>query len=88
MTQLQYLRRQAKERGLKGYSTLSKFDHQVSFGTQSDFRPCATCGLEALMCLKAAAERRIAYKGDLEIDVATGEVVGCGIESGIKFVKR
>ena len=37
------------------------------------------------LCFRADAGRRIAYDGDLEICVDTGEVVGCGVESGVKF---
>ena len=104
LTQLQDLIKQAKERGFKGYSTLSKLDLQlllagkpvpkkmkknhVSVGIQTDYRPCVNCGLEAMMThlsFKAAAGYRIIYDGDLEIDVATGEVVSCGIESGYKI---
>ena len=50
-----------------------------------NFQPCNACGLEAIMtqlCFKADAGRRIAYDGNLEIDMVTGEVVSCGIESG------
>ena len=65
MTQLKELRKQAKERGIKGYSTLNKGDleltlqgksvpkrlrkNQVSVGTQTDFPVCNDCGLEAYM---------------------------------------
>jgi len=65
MTQLQELRKQAKERGLKGYSTMNFTDlclllagkpvpkklrkNQVSVGTQSDFPPCNDCGLQQLL---------------------------------------
>jgi len=61
MTQLQELRKQAKERGLRGYSTMRKDDlclllagkpvakrlrkNQVSVKTQTDFRVCNDCGL-------------------------------------------
>ena len=70
MTQLQELRRQAKEKALKGYSKMGKFDlqlllagkrvpkklrkNQVSVGTQTDFRMCDACALEAqidIFCL-------------------------------------
>ena len=100
---MQELRKQAKEKGLKGYSTLSKLDlqlllagkpvtkkmkkSQVRVGTQTDFRPCDDCGLEALMthlCFKADAEREIVYDGDMEIDAASGEIVGCGVEGGYR----
>ena len=98
MTQLQDLRKQAKERGLKGYYTLSKFDllagkpvtkkmkkKQVSVGTQTDFRLCNACGLEAIMmhlCFKADVGREISYDygDDLETDAASGEVVGYGVD--------
>jgi hypothetical protein len=59
------LRRQAKEQGLKGYSTLCKDDlellldgkpvpkklrkNQRSVETQTDFPPCNDCGLKAYM---------------------------------------
>ena len=65
MTQLKQLRKQAKERGLKGYTQLKKSDlelllagkrvpkrlrkNQVSIGTQTDFPPCNGCGLKALV---------------------------------------
>ena len=37
------------------------------------------------LSFKADDGRRIAYDGDLEICGDTGEVVGCGIESGYKI---
>ena len=65
MTQLKELRKQAKERGLRGYSTMLKDDlilllqgkpvpkrlrkNQVSAGTQTAFPVCNQCGLEAYM---------------------------------------
>ena len=65
MTQLQELRKQAKERGIKGYSVMNKEDlslalqgkrvpkrlkkNQTSIGTQSDFPICNECGLKALV---------------------------------------
>ena len=67
MTQLklQELRKQAKERGLRGYSTMDRGElflllagkkvpkrlkkNQVSVGTQTDFLPCNDCGLRAYM---------------------------------------
>ena len=64
MTLLKELRKQAKEKGLRGYSTLCKEDlqlalkgkpvpkklkkNQVSFGTQTDFPHCRKCGLEQI----------------------------------------
>ena len=63
-------------------------ENQVSVGIQTDIRPCNVCGLEAIMthlCFKADARRKIAYDGDSEIDVATGDVVGRGVESGCKL---
>jgi len=62
MTQLQELKKMAKERGLKGYSTLNRDDlclllagkpvpkklrkNQVSVETQTDFPICDDCGLQ------------------------------------------
>lgn len=61
MTQLQELKKQAKERGLKRYSKMNVFElqlllsgkripkklrkNQVSVGMQTDFKPCNDCGL-------------------------------------------
>ena len=63
MTQLQELKEKAKEKGLKGYSRMGKFDlqlllagkrvpkklrrNQVSVGTQTEFPVCSDCGLKA-----------------------------------------
>lgn len=63
MSDVKELRRQAKEKGLKGYSKMGKFDlqlllagkrvpkklrrSQVSVGTQTDFPVCNDCGLKA-----------------------------------------
>ena len=102
MTQLQELRKQARERGLKGYSTLSKDNlerllqgmplvkklksNQVSVGTQTDFPPCKDCALtqlirDHLMYKDDARQRRkTTVLDDMEIDVETGEVVGCAVE--------
>ena len=98
MTQLQDLKQKAKERGFRGYSTMNCGElllllagkkvpkrlkkNQVSVGTQTDFRPCNDCGLEAYMThlsFKAAAQERV-HDGDLEVDVMTGEVVGCEVD--------
>ena len=65
MTQLKELRKQAKERGIKGYSTMNKEDlflvlqgkrppkrlkkNQASIGTQTDFPVCNECGLKAIV---------------------------------------
>ena len=62
MTQLQELRKQAKEKGLKGYSTMNINDlqlllagkrvpkklrkNQISVGTQTDFEACQNCALK------------------------------------------
>ena len=62
MTQLKELQKQAKERGIKGYSTMNKGDlelalegkrvpkrlkrNQVSVGTQTDFPICKECALQ------------------------------------------
>ena len=64
MTQLKELRIQAKEQGIKEYSTMNKSDlvltlqgkrvpkrlrkNQVSVLTQTDFPICNMCGLQAL----------------------------------------
>ena len=64
MTQLQELKKQAKEKGFRGCSTMNISElqlllagkkvpkrlrkNQVSVGTQTDFRPCNECGLLAL----------------------------------------
>jgi len=64
MTQLQELRKEAKEKGLKGYSTMRASDlqlllagkrvpkklqkNQVSVETQTGFPLCNECGLKAL----------------------------------------
>lgn len=97
---MEELRKQARDKGLKGYSKMCKADlqlllagkrvpkklrkNQVCVGTQTDFRVCNDCGLEAYMThlsFKAEAEkRRIAYDGDLEIDIDTGEIVGCAVD--------
>ena len=101
MTQLQELKKQAKNLGFKGYSTLNIDElqlllagkpvpkrlrkNQVSVGTQTHFRPCNDCGLEALMthlCFKADVERRIVYDGDLEVDVDSGEILSCEVDYG------
>ena len=74
MTQLQELRKQAKELGIKGYSGMNKEDLslalqgkrvpkrlQTSIGTQSDFPVCNECGLKALvthLSFKADAKDR------------------------------
>ena len=94
MTQLKELRKQAKEKGFRGYSSLCKTDlelllqgkrvpkrlrrNQVSVGCQTDFPICNECGLQRYvthLCFKAEA-RKIAYDGDMEVDVETGEVLG------------
>jgi len=65
MTQLQDLRKQAKEKGLKGYSTMGVADlklllagkpvpkelrkNQVCVGKQTDFPICNECGLQQLV---------------------------------------
>ena len=65
MTQLQDLRKQAKEKGLKGYLTMGVDDlklllagkpvpkklrkNQVSIGTQTDFEMCDECSLKRLV---------------------------------------
>ena len=58
--------------------------NQVSIGTQTDFPVCKDCGLEAYimhLSFKAAADqRKIAYDDILEIDVETGEIVGCDVD--------
>ena len=61
--------------------------NQVSVETQTDFPPCNECGLLALtthLCFKAAAERRVIYDGDEEINAETGEVLGYAIEGDYK----
>ena len=76
MTQLKELRKESKERGLKGYSTLCKTDlelllagkpipkrlrkNQVSIGTQTDFPICHTCGLQAYAT-------HLCFKADAEL---------------------
>ena len=65
MTQLQELRKKAKEKGLKGYSSMCKSDlflllegkripkrlkkNQKCKETQTDFPICYDCGLKAVM---------------------------------------
>ena len=79
----------AKEQGLKGYSGLKKFDlqcllkkkNQVSIETQTDFEKCLECYTSILRYrAKLQLKRRVAYDGDLEIDVDSGEVIGCSVD--------
>ena len=53
--------------------------NQVSVGTQMDFPVCSECRVKALVThlkFKADAEmRKVAYDGDMKIDVETGEVL-------------
>ena len=75
MTKLQDLRKEAKERGLKGYSTMGVADlqlllagkqvpkklrkNQVCVGTQTDFPPCHDCGIKAIAT-------QLSFKADTE----------------------
>jgi len=87
---------EAKERRLKGYSTMGIGDlqlllaekrapkklrkNQVSVGTH--FPPCNACRLEALATHLSfkAKQRKIIYDGDLEFDAEIGELLGCDYE--------
>ena len=69
------MRKQAKERGIKGYSVMKKEDlslalqgkrvpkrlkkNQTSIGSQSDFPVCNECGLKALVT-------HLCFKADAE----------------------
>ena len=96
MTQLKELKRQAKERGIKGYSVLKKDElilalqgkpvpkrlrkNQVSVGTQTDFPICNEC-------FKADAERRqnkVINDGDMIVDAETGEVLEYDVDYGFR----
>ena len=60
----------------KPVSKKMKKNH-ISVESQTDFRPCDDCGLGALMthlCFKA--DMTIVYDGDMEIDAASGKIVG------------
>ena len=57
--------------------------NQVSVGTQTDFPICNECGLRRFvthLCFKADAQRKLAYVDGMEIDVETGEVLGCEVD--------
>ena len=85
MTQLQELRKQAKERGIKGYSVMNKEDlslalqgkrvpkrlkkNQTSIGTQSDFSVCNECGLKALVT-------HLSFKADAKDRLPVGRAKG------------
>ena len=93
MTQLklQELRKQAKERGLRGYSTMDRGElglllvgkkvpkrlkkNQVSVGTQTDFPPCNDCGLRALLT-------HLSFKADAKRRIVADDGVEIDAETG------
>ena len=91
MTLLIELRKQAKERGMKGYSTMNKDDlilalqgkrvpkklrkNQVSVGTQTDFPICNECGLRRLVT-------HLCFKGDAYRKIAHVDDVKIDVGTG------